>query len=189
MKEQFSKYVGIAKITDPAEVESQCNTYGFSYKIGSIFCHVPGLGLEGTNHVYCRYGLSFPYFRIQPEWKVLVEPTIIEKSGTAKNWFYTGLVDCGGTSGVTPDTDMQMLIQLIAQVIYASGTTLHFGDQNADEPLVLGNALQTWIENTLKIMIDAHVHTGVTTGPGSSGPPSTQLVAPTDILSNSVFTE
>ena len=77
MKEQFSKYVGIAKITDPVEVESQCNTYGFPYKIGSIFCHVPGLGLEGTNHVYCRYGLSFPYFRIQPEWKVLVEPTII----------------------------------------------------------------------------------------------------------------
>lgn len=195
MGEHFSKYVGVAKITDPADVESQCNTYGFAYKPGAIFCHIPGLGLEGTNYVYCRYGLAFPYLRIQKDWKVLVEPTITERSGTMKNWFYTGLVDCGGTSGVTPDTDMQMLIQLVTQVIYASADQIRLGNQNADEPLVLGDALQAWIEDFITNVFNAHIHTttatiGAGATPGVISPPSNVSgTNPTDILSTTVFTE
>jgi len=50
--------------------------------------------------------------------------------------------------------------------------TLKFGNENANEPLVLGNA---WLAlyNAFITLFNAHVHTNVQTGGGVSGPPQT----------------
>jgi hypothetical protein len=152
---QYMKHVATAVITDPVEVQQQCTAYGIEYYDGSIFCTVPEIGLKQSDYIYCRYGLSIPYIRIQEEWKVLIEPTIIEASGIKKRWFYTGLVDCGGD--VAPDADMQMMIQLVSQVIYATtNNTLHLSAQDAEESFVLGNAFKTELDKHYKLISDLH---------------------------------
>ncbi|MCP4648822.1 MAG: hypothetical protein GY853_01900 [PVC group bacterium] len=194
MRGKFLAHIATAAITDPAEVEAQCSAYGFEYDKGAIFCNIPELGWEGDNYVYCRYGLSFPYLRIQDGWKLLIEPTIVENDGEKKRWFYTGIADCGGDDGVTPDTDMQMLLKFVSQVIYASGTELHLGSQDCDEPLVKGNTLKEWCES-VDDALDAIIQwggTGVAPGPGGGISPLSGATASEfddEALSEEVFTE
>jgi hypothetical protein len=189
MEREFTKYVAIAKITDPAEVETKCNSMGWQYKNGMIFVNIPGLGLEGNNYVPVRYGLALPYIRIQPDWKILVEPI----NGLKENWFYTGIVDCGGPEGITPDTDMQLLIQLVTQVIYASADKIYLSKKDASEPFVNGNQLKTWITSTLKAYIDGHTHPVTVdsgTHSGTAAAPVAKLTnADTGVWSTKIFGE
>lgn len=62
----------------------------------------------------------------------------------------------------------QILIDGMAEVIIGQGT----------ESFVLGDTLDAYLQS-LKTYIDSHAHTGVTTGGGTSGPPS-----PSPSLSN-----
>jgi hypothetical protein len=144
---KYPKLIGKVKISGPVEVQNKCTELGINYFNGMIFCTVPEMGFLDSDFLPCRYGLALPYLRVQVGWEVLVEPTIIENSGLRKRWFYTGIADCGGNeSQITPDDKMQMLIQLVSQVIYADGTTLHLSSQAADEPFVLGNTLKTELD-------------------------------------------
>jgi hypothetical protein len=95
----MSKFIAVAKITDPIAVQARCAANGWQAHDGSIFCYVPELGLEGANFVYCRYGLSFPYLRVQVEDRVWIEPTI----GDTERWVYTGFVDAADLMPGTTD--------------------------------------------------------------------------------------
>jgi hypothetical protein len=57
--------------------------------------------------------------------------------------------------------------------------TIKFGNENASEPLVLGN---TWLAffNAFIALFNAHQHTNVQTGGGLSGPPQTSAAGMTD---------
>lgn len=66
-------------------------------------------------------------------------------------------------------------------------TKIRLGD-GATEPLVLGTQLQTYLNTTLKGMIDAHIHTG-NLGAPTSPPLSPTPTLPGAALSDKVFTE
>lgn len=179
----ITKYIAIAKITDPIAVQTKCATEGGIAHKGAIYCEIPELGITMPNLVYCRYGLSIPYIRVQADWKLLVEPTVENE----RRWFYTGLADCA--DAVTPATTDQLLIQLLSQVIYASNDTLFLSSKTATEPFVLGNKLKTYIDNYIQSVYNAHTHTYIP--PQASyalpstvtGTPSVTGAIPTDIYS------
>lgn len=155
MKE-LSKYAAIAMITDPTAVKTRAAASGWnSVPEGLIFCSIPEIGMEGVNLVPCRYALSIPYIRIQEGWKLWVEPTI----GETDRWIYTGIRDCGGD--ITPDSNMQLLIQLLTQVIYATTAgTMHLSSKTATEAYVLGTtALPEFLKH--QYLITA-LHTALT---------------------------
>ena len=62
------------------------------------------------------------------------------------------------------------------------GAEIWIGD-SATEALVKGDTLENWLKNTLVSIFNAHVHSGVTTGPGSSGAPTVPLTNPVGIKS------
>jgi len=180
-----SKNIATAIITDPALVTVECSSRGIEAHSGAIWCNIPELGFIGSDLIYCRYGLSFPYLRIQPGWRLLVEPTLSYDQD--ERWFFTGLVDGGGPSF---DTNDQLLIQLLSQVIYGSTAgTLHLSKKDATEPFVLGNKFLTWVQNFITSIFNDHTHNGVTTGSGISGKPVVGGSSPTDILSTKIFGE
>lgn len=55
---------------------------------------------------------------------------------------------------------------------------IRLGKAAATEGIGLGAALQTFL-GSLKTYLDTHAHTGVTTGPGTSGPPAPSPAVPT----------
>jgi hypothetical protein len=194
MKKQFA----IAKITDPTLVKNKAASMGQNkIENGAIFCSIPELGLvKATDLIYCRYGLSIPYLRVQPEQPLWVEPTI----GTDSRWVYTGFADCGDT--VTPDAEMQMMIKLANQVIYASTSdTLHLSVEDADQPFVNGTPLEEWckaVDASIKKLLDWAM-TGIPPGGGpvDVGGIAPLVPAPTDytefpsddVLSTKIFGE
>lgn len=103
----YSKYVGVAKIVDPASVTSELSSRGNPYVNGAIFCSCPELGFEGDNLLYCRYGLSIPYYKVKLEDRLWIQPTI----GPTERWIYTGFVDCGRASVDPTVTDTQGIIE------------------------------------------------------------------------------
>lgn len=104
----FSKYLATVKTGNPDDVKNECLGKGWTYDKGAIFVYIPELGFEGTNYVYCRYGLSVPYLRVKDGWKVWVEPTI----GEYDRWIYTGIADTSQDSSIDPTTDDMGLIIL-----------------------------------------------------------------------------
>lgn len=115
----INKYIATAKIVNPSAVSARASAEGMIAHPGAIYVSIPEMGFEEPNLIYCRYGLSLPFLKIQSGWRVLVEPTI----GDDSRFFFTGIVDCGPITPVDAD---QLLIQLLSQVIYASTTgTLH----------------------------------------------------------------
>lgn len=57
-------------------------------------------------------------------------------------------------------------------------------DENADQALVRGDVLNTFLTD-LRTWLIAHIHSGVTTGPGSTGTPTvTPPALPSDLLSD-----
>lgn len=134
----FSKHIATAVITNPTAVSTWCSTKGLTADKGAIICSIEELGLVGTNLVYCRYGLSIPYYQVAIGEKVLVEPTV----GDTERWFYTGLVDCGSLAA--PAATDQLLIKSALQVIYmATAGTLHLSAKAANQPFVKGTTAKT----------------------------------------------
>lgn len=100
-----SKYVGIVDTVNPTDVTSKLSSMGDSYSNGGIFCTCPELGFEGSNLIYCRYGLSLPWYSVKVGDKLWIEPTI----GLTERWIYTGFVDCG-RDAVAPGAADQMIL-------------------------------------------------------------------------------
>jgi len=80
--------------------------------------------------------------------------------------------------------DVQILLQapfikLTASEVVIDPVTIKFGNENASEPLVLGNA---WLAlyNAFISLFNTHQHTNVQTGGGVSGPPQTPSPGMTD---------
>ena len=105
----YSKYVGEAKLVTPSDVTSKLSDYNTSsYINGSIFVECPELGYTGQNLIYCRYGLSIPFYQVKVGDKLWIEPTI----GDTERWIYSGFVDCGRSSvDPTAETDTQAIFE------------------------------------------------------------------------------
>ena len=161
----MSSNVATAKITDPTAVEARCTTRQSPYHAGAIFCECPELGFEGDNLIYCRYGLPLPNIQVADDSKLWIEATI----GDRIRWKYTGFADSGGDV---------VLLKLISS--------------SSAESFVLGDTLDTWITNTLKTMVDGHIHaTTATVGPSTTvlgviSSPTTQLSVPSGHLSDKI---
>jgi len=68
----------------------------------------------------------------------------------------------------------------------APTSTLRIGaDGGTPHAAALGDVLQSFL-TSLRTLFNAHVHTGVTTGPGSSGPPATPMSAVPTVTSATV---
>lgn len=79
------KYLAVVKIVEPSEVEARYS----HYDNGAVYVEVPEMGFTGDNLLYCRYGLSLPYFKVLVDDKVWIESTI----GRDERWIYTGFAD------------------------------------------------------------------------------------------------
>ena len=185
----INKYIATAKIVNPSAVSARASAEGMIAHPGAIYVSIPEMGFEEPNLIYCRYGLSFPYLKIQMGWRVWVEPTI----GDDSRFCYTGIVDCGGD--ITPTDADEMILQFVSQLFYASTQgTIHISSDTASEPFVLGNKLLTWITSYINMIYNLHTHTTTATI-GASGtlgvisPPVLTGTPPTDILSVKIFGE
>lgn len=178
----INKYIATAKIVNPSLVSARAAAEGFIAHPGSIFVSIPEMGFEEPNLIYCRYGLSFPFIKIQKDWRIWVEPTIDDDS----RFCFTGIVDCGPLTPVDAD---QLLIQLASQVIYASTAgTMHLSKKTATEPFVLGSKFLTWLTTFINTQFNLHTH--ICAAPGvASAVPVPVSTPPTDILSTKVFGE
>lgn len=144
------KFIGKAVVTDPVQVQAFLVQSGGLYLNGAIFCEVPEMGLIGPeNYVYCEYGLSLPYYRVNVDDEVIVE-TFINQEDEYERWFYTGLVDCGNTS-IVPTTLDQMIIKTEAGkmtidigglmfIIDSVAGTVQIGSATSTEAYVKGTA-------------------------------------------------
>jgi hypothetical protein len=182
MSTVINKYLATAIITDPSLVSAQAASRGDVADPGAIYCSIPEAGFMPPNLIYCRYGLSIPYMRIQPNWKVWVEPSV----NTDERWIFTGIADCAGETVTSAD---QLLIKLLTQVIYASTAgTLHLSNKTAAEPFVLGTSLNTenqklksLLTNLLSVINGAPI-----TEPGSGSPSALQAALKTALTTNVV---
>ena len=102
----YSKHLAVVKISDPTLVQARLGSD--KYDKGAIYCSIPEIGMDGTNLVYCRYGLSIPYLQVKVGWKLWVEPTI----ENTRRWIYTGIADCGQDSAITPATTDGLLLAI-----------------------------------------------------------------------------
>jgi len=185
---EFTKWIGRAKIVDPSLVKARCELENGEYHDGAIYCEVPEMGFLDPNLIYCRYGLSIPYLKVAVDRKLLLEPTV----NGEERFFYTGFAD-SDTIGTT-DTD-ELIIQLTSQIIYASTAgVLYLSKKTASESFVLGDKLKTYIDNYIDNRYNTHTHPGTTiTAPsggglctGNTGAPLVSATKPTDILSTKI---
>ncbi len=150
------KSIAVVKVSDPVAVQTQLAIFGDEYDDGAIFVEIPELGLVGVeNYVYCEYGLSIPYYRVNVDDEVLVEPTI----GDDERFFYTGLVGCGrpaiapGTTDqlkiITDTGKMTVTIGSITVEIDSVASTIKIGSTGASESFVLGDTLKAEIQKNV----------------------------------------
>lgn len=180
---EVQTWVAIAKIVDPSAVQSKCTAEGYKYYKGAIFCEVPEMGFFAPHLIYCRYGLSIPYLKVQEGWTLLAAPTINNDT----RWFYTGIADCGGD--ITPADADQAIIQFAAQMIYASTSgQIRLSSKTASEAFVLGGQLNTYLTDFINNIFNLHTH--VCANPGvDSAVPKTLGAAPSGILSTKIMGE
>jgi hypothetical protein len=140
----MSKYVGRVIIADPTSVQARLPA-GQIYHKGAVFCTIPEVGYLGQNLVYCRYGLSIPYVRVQQDWNLWVEPATDELM--QERWVYTGLADCTGDSLVSPDTQSQLIFQLADLFVYIDASNkIYFTSKTADENFVKGKTAKEQLD-------------------------------------------
>lgn len=97
-----------------------------------------------------------------------------------------------GTSVKYDETAKELIIQdthgntitMKSGEISITGTTIKL--IGGTEAFVKGNTFDSWITATLLTVFNAHIHSGVTTGPGVSGPPGTPLTGPINHLSTTI---
>jgi hypothetical protein len=112
MISRATDYIGKVIISDPTEVQDKCTEIGIQYFKGLVFCTVLEIGFKEKDLVPCRYGLSLPYLKVKENWELLIHPTIIDSYGLPERWFYTGIVDCGGTDEtIEPVSDDRGIIK------------------------------------------------------------------------------
>ena len=104
----YRKFIAVAKITDPTAVQSYCSSKGWTYRPGAILVHIPEKGFEGQHYIYCRYGMSVPYIRVEVDTKVWVEPTHVDKN-FLERFVYTGFVDCGNSDNEPSTSDLFLM--------------------------------------------------------------------------------
>jgi hypothetical protein len=77
---------------------------------------------------------------------------------------------------VSPTVDLTaaQLVRAAAPLIELLSTQVYLGGLGDTEPAVMGGALQL-LWTAMKAVFDAHVHSGVSTGPGVSAVPTTQV--------------
>jgi len=102
-------------------------------------------------------------------YKGIVSDQILYESPNNKD--YIKYDDAVGTLEVSLKKELNVLCEKITLL-------------EGDESFVLGDALQSFFDTFIETLND-HVHTGVTTGPGSTGPTS-GFLSPTDILSSDI---
>lgn len=105
------KYIGKAFITDPILVAAKCTASLGVYSPGGIWVEIYEIGISNPDLIYCMYGLSIPYYRIQVGEEVWCEPT----NEDDERWVYTGLVDCGGN---IPTVLSQYLVKQLLPGVY-----------------------------------------------------------------------
>jgi hypothetical protein len=193
-KQPAKKYVANVILSDPTAVTAKLATMGSLYNNGGIFVTCPELGFEGINWLYCRYGLSIPYYKVQIGDTVLIEPTIEEY----ERWFYTGLADCGGAT-VTSADDVSITSTL--QEIYMTLVgTMHLSSRTAVEAFVKGTTLQAALATLATELIalttvfnsHTHVYSPGPSPPVPTAPPVGQQTPPTaitGITSTKIFGE
>lgn len=103
----FSKYVGVVEISDPVAVKAKLSSLGDVYENGAVFCSCPEKDMTGVNLIYCRYGLSIPYYKVKDGDKLWIQPTI----GETERWVYDGFVDCGRDSVDPSDGTHQAIFE------------------------------------------------------------------------------
>jgi len=183
---EVTKYVAVAKIVNPSLVSARMSSEGGIAHNGAIYCEIPEMGFFDPDLVYCRYGLSLPYIKIQPGWTLWVEPSVDGDS----RWVYTGIADCG--DAIVPADADQMILQFAAQMIYASTAgKIHLSSKTASEPFMLGNKFKTYIDDYIDMKYNMHTHPYVDSpvGPSVTSPPSAPAVKPTDIYSIKIMGE
>lgn len=84
----IKSYVGIAKVVTASAVKAKLGSK--KYDNGAIFVTCPEAGFTASNMLYCRYGLSLPYVKVQIGQTVWIEPTVHDN----ERWKYTGFADC-----------------------------------------------------------------------------------------------
>lgn len=99
--------------------------------------------------------------------------------------FFMGKLGLQDTDGISYTPTLLHLMSTAIKLTATDSITLdpphiYFGTGSATQRIVLGDALKDYINLTVKAMIDAHVHTGVQTGSGTSGPPTTPFPAMPD---------
>ena len=87
-------------------------------------------------------------------------------------------------NGIKIEDKNNNVIELKSGEINITGTNINL--LGADEAFLKGDTFDTWITGTLKTIFDAHTHTGVTAGGGTSGTTATPLIAPTNHLSTTI---
>lgn len=150
------KNVALVKISDPAAVAQELQKTGDEYTDGGIFVEIPEMGFVGAeNYIYCEYGLSIPYYRVNIDDEVLVEPIV----GDDEQYFYTGLVGCGRPA-IAPTTDdqlkiitddgvMTLTIGVFTVIIDSSVPIMKIGSSGAAESFVLGDTLKTELQKNV----------------------------------------
>jgi hypothetical protein len=132
----YSKHLAVAKITDPTAVQAKCASMGIGdMDKGAIWINIPEIGFVGNMMIYCRYGLSIPYIRVQVDDKLWVEPTV----GDTERWIYTGFADCGN-SDAEPGATSQLIIPLgTGQFTIKIGTDMEISGDTATTSLKISS--------------------------------------------------
>lgn len=177
-----SKWAAIAKITTPSLVKARCELENGVYNEGAIYIEIPEMGFFDPDLIYCRYGLSMPYIRVQDGWLLWVEATVDDE----ERWVYTGIRDCGGV--LTPVDADQMFIQLGSQVIYGSTAgVLYLSNETASEPFVLGTQLNTENQKVKSLLTNllAVINGAVITEAGAGAESALQAALKAALTTNS----
>jgi len=174
-KRYHVKHVGIVKISDPTAVESKLSSMSTQYQSGGIFCSCPEIGMDGVDLIYCRYGLSVPYYKVKNGDKLWIEPTI----GQTERWIYTGFVDCGRDAISPTDDDeiiilndagkMTLTIGGIDVEIDGTANTIKIG--TGGEHIVLGDTLKTELQKNITALttLQTAMNAGWVVNPGDGG--------------------
>jgi hypothetical protein len=182
------KFYAIAEVVEPVQVKAKMG--GRRVEAGAILVSCPEKGYDGMNLLYCRYGLSVPYQKIRKGTALWIESRL----QNGEQFVYTGFAD--SSEPISGDDEY---IQYYGSKEIYGGSTLHLGDRNCTEPLVLGNKFLTELQkhaSTLQLLQTAFNSWVVSPEDGGAklkAAASAFIAAPTpdysEILSDEVFTK
>lgn len=128
------KYLAVVKIVTPSDVLARHD----HYDNGAVYVDCPEMGFEGDNLLYCRYGLSNPYIKLEVDDKVWIESTI----GNDERWIYTGFADARHLPVDNDEVMLEGFSGVILQIKDAKAYLQRAKDNAASENVVLGQELK-----------------------------------------------